>query len=197
MSARFSVAILTGTKGRGSNMTSLIHHAQSGEIPADIALVVSPKDGTQAVEKARSLGVSVAILSPKSENYAEELLETLVDHKVTLICLAGYMTLLPPTVLEAFPNRVLNIHPALLPKFGGKGMYGSHVHEAVIAAGETESGCTVHFVTEHYDEGAPSLQYACPVWPDDTPETLAARVLELEAKAYPAAIRQLFNDLAP
>lgn len=178
-------------------MTSLIHHAQHGEIPADVRLVVSPKDGTQAAETARSLGIPVKVIPYKSEHYAEDLMEALVEQKITLICLAGYMTLLPPLVLDAFPSRVLNIHPALLPKFGGKGMYGSHVHEAVIAAGETESGCTVHYVTEHYDEGAPILQYACPVWPDDTPETLAARVLELEAKAYPAAIRQLFNDLAP
>ncbi|MCA0360452.1 MAG: phosphoribosylglycinamide formyltransferase [Armatimonadetes bacterium] len=197
MSARFSVAILTGSKGRGSNLTSLIHHAQRGEIPADVNLVISPKNGTQAVETARSLNVPVVILPYKSETYAEDLMETLVEHKITLICLAGYMTLLPTLVLDAFPNRVLNIHPALLPKFGGKGMYGSHVHEAVIAAGETESGCTVHFVTEHYDEGAPVLQYPCPVWPDDTPASLAQRVIELEMKAYPAAIKKLHEDRAP
>jgi phosphoribosylglycinamide formyltransferase-1 len=99
------------------------------------------------------------------------------------------MRLLPEEVLAAFPNRVLNIHPALLPKFGGKGMYGMHVHEAVVAARETESGCTVHFVNEHYDEGAILHQRRCPVLPDDTPETLAARVLEQEHLAYPEAIQ--------
>jgi phosphoribosylglycinamide formyltransferase-1 len=101
---------------------------------------------------------------------------------------------LPLEVLSLFPNRVLNIHPALLPKFGGKGMYGHHVHEAVLAAGEAESGCSVHFVNERYDEGAVILQKVCPVLPDDTPDTLAARVLVLEHQAYPEALAKVIRD---
>lgn len=111
------------------------------------------------------------------------------------ICLAGFMKLLPSEVLRAFPNRVLNIHPALLPKFGGKGMYGHHVHEAVLAAGEKESGCTVHLVTDQYDEGEILVQLCCPVRATDTPESLAARVLELEHRAYPEAVRLLMERL--
>jgi phosphoribosylglycinamide formyltransferase-1 len=99
------------------------------------------------------------------------------------------MTLLPSAVVSAYPGKILNIHPALLPKFGGKGMYGLRVHEAVLAAGEKESGCTVHFVNEDYDDGPPLYQAKCPVLPDDTPETLAERVLELERDAYPEALR--------
>ncbi|MFN3683119.1 MAG: formyltransferase family protein, partial [Fimbriimonadaceae bacterium] len=115
----------------------------------------------------------------------------------TLVCLAGYMRLLPKEVLDSFPNRVLNIHPALLPKFGGKGMYGMRVHEAVLRAGEAESGCTVHLVNERYDEGPIVVQLRCPVLPDDTPETLAARVLELEHRAYPEAVRKVLAGRVP
>jgi phosphoribosylglycinamide formyltransferase-1 len=103
------------------------------------------------------------------------------------------MSMVPAPVLAAFPDRIFNVHPALLPKFGGKGMYGMHVHEAVVAAGETESGCTVHLVNEHYDEGRILLQLRCPALPDDTPETLAARVLTLEHQAYVQALRDALN----
>jgi folate-dependent phosphoribosylglycinamide formyltransferase PurN len=111
-----------------------------------------------------------------------------------LICLAGYLRLLPTEVLEAFPGRVLNIHPALLPRHGGKGMYGMRVHEAVLASGDKETGASVHFVTERYDEGGVILQRRCNVEPGDTPETLAARVLREEHLAYVEAIRKVLND---
>ena len=104
------------------------------------------------------------------------------------------MKKLPIEVLHRYPGRVLNIHPSLLPKFGGKGMYGHHVHEAVIAAHEPESGCTVHVVTENYDEGPIVLQLRCPVESGDSPDTLAARVLELEHRAYPLAIKKVINE---
>ena len=107
----------------------------------------------------------------------------------TLVCLAGFLRLLPEEVLRSRP--VLNIHPSLLPKFGGKGMYGLRVHEAVIQARETESGCTVHRVTPVYDEGEVVVQMRCPVMAEDTPESLAARVLELEQQAYPEAVRRI------
>ena len=103
------------------------------------------------------------------------------------------MRLLPAEVLKSFPNRVLNIHPALLPKFGGKGMYGVRVHEAVLSSGDNESGCTIHFVTEHYDEGEPLLQLKCPILPNDTIETLSNRVLDLENRAYPQALKCLIE----
>ena len=105
------------------------------------------------------------------------------------------MFLLPQEVVRRYEGRILNIHPALLPKYGGKGMYGIHVHEAVIAAGEKESGCSIHFVNERYDEGAVLLQKKCPVLPDDTPESLAERVLDLEHTAYPEALKMLVERL--
>ena len=187
------VAVLVGSKGRGSNMAALAQAGQSGAMPGQVVLVVAPLASTPALETAADLGVPTAVLSWKADGYAEALLAALQDAEVDIICLAGYMTLLPSVVLDAFPGRVLNIHPALLPKFGGKGMYGHHVHEAVVAAGERESGCTVHLVTPVYDEGQIVVQLRCPVGPNDTPESLAARVLELEHRAYPMAVAEVWS----
>lgn len=187
------IAVLIGSQGRGSNMANLIQASRDRRMVADVSLVISPKADTPAVAVARDLGLEPVILPSKSEHYAEQLLAQLQEHRVGLICLAGYLTLLPVSVLQAFPGRVLNIHPALLPKFGGKGMYGMHVHQAVVAAGETESGATVHYVTEHYDEGAIIDQERCPVEPGDTPETLAARVLACEHRLYPRAVNKVLD----
>jgi phosphoribosylglycinamide formyltransferase 1 len=172
-------------------MRALAQACARGEVCAEVALVVAPKADLPAFEAAQGLVLPVALVSPESEAYGRELAEALAQARCDWVCLAGYLRLLPGEVLEAFPGRILNIHPALLPKFGGKGMYGLRVHEAVIAAGETESGCTVHYVNERYDEGKIVLQLTCPVLPNDTPETLAARVLQLEHRAYPEALRRL------
>lgn len=180
---------MVGPKGRGSNMAAIIAACQSNELDAEVAVVVAPNEDAPAVQEARSAGVRVTIVSPDSENYGGELLDSLKG--CDLLCLAGYLRLLPIEVLRAFPSRVLNVHPALLPKFGGKGMYGKRVHEAVLAAGETESGATVHLVTEHYDEGRVLVQRSCPVLSGDTTETLAKRVLTEEHRAYVEAIRQI------
>jgi phosphoribosylglycinamide formyltransferase-1 len=188
------IAILIGPKGRGTNMKALVEACTSGEVPAVVAGLITPKTDSPGAQWAQERGLDVLQVSSKDEDYDDRLAGTLRELGATHICLAGYMRLLPQIVLEAFPNRILNIHPALLPKFGGKGMYGSYVHEAVIAAGETESGCTVHVVTENYDEGPILLQLRCPVEPDDTPESLAARVLELEVLAYKAALKKLIED---
>lgn len=176
-------------------MASIISACQAGTIEADPVMVVSPKEGTPAVLRAEAHHVPVEVCSPKSENYGEELAEILQKHKIDLICLAGYLSLLPLNVVRSFENRILNIHPALLPKFGGKGMYGMHVHEAVIAAGEKESGCTVHFVTENYDEGPVILQKKCAVESGDSAEDLALRVLELEHAAYCEALIKVISEL--
>jgi phosphoribosylglycinamide formyltransferase 1 len=170
-------------------MAAIIAACQSGELEAEVTVVVAPVEEAPAIQEARSAGVPVRIVSPTSETYGEELLAALAD--CDLLCLAGYLRLLPTEVLRSFPNRVLNVHPALLPKFGGKGMYGKRVHEAVLAAGETESGATVHLVTEHYDEGRILIQRICPVLTGDTTETLAKRVLTEEHRAYVDAIRQI------
>jgi len=171
-------------------MKALADACLSGDVPASISVVISAVDGTPAVEAARNRELHVAIIPP-GEDYGGRLLAALTGSE--LVCLAGYTRLLPDEVLRAFPESVLNVHPALLPKFGGKGMYGRHVHEAVLASGETESGCTVHKVTEVYDEGPIIVQLRCPVEPGDTPDTLAARVLALETKAYPEAVKSLID----
>jgi phosphoribosylglycinamide formyltransferase 1 len=170
-------------------MSAIIAACKSGELSATVQVVVAPKEDIAAVEEARQLGVSVAIVPPTDEGYGAALLDVL--NGCDLICLAGYLRLLPTEVLQAFPNRIINVHPALLPKFGGKGMYGMRVHEAVLTAGEKESGASVHLVTEHYDEGRIIAQRRCPVLPGDTPESLAQRVLNEEHRVYVEAIRQI------
>lgn len=183
------LAILVGAKGRGSNMAALLAACAEDTIPAAACRVVAPREGTEAA--ANASGVEVAVVEP-GEGYGARLVEALVG--ATIVCLAGFTRLLPSDVLWAFPGRVLNIHPSLLPRHGGPGMYGLRVHEAVLAAGDAESGCTVHYVTERYDEGGIVLQARCAVHEGDTPETLAARVLTLEHQTYPEAVRRVLTE---
>ena len=178
-------------------MLALAASCEAPGFPAEAAVVVSPKEDTPAVDGAKDRGLNVAVIDPISTaDYGKNLIGVLQENGVEWICLAGYLRLLPPEVLSNYENRILNIHPALLPKFGGKGMYGMRVHEAVLASGEMESGCTVHFVTENYDEGPIILQRKCPVENDDTPETLALRVLKLEHQAYSEALRKVIHEAA-
>ncbi|MGE0001979.1 MAG: phosphoribosylglycinamide formyltransferase [Fimbriimonadaceae bacterium] len=183
------VAVMVGRKGRGTNMASLLAACNSGFVPAEGRLVVAPTAGTLAEARARALGAKVAILDPQCGSYAADLLALFQSEEIDWVCLAGYMSLLPAEVVHAYAGHILNIHPALLPLHGGKGMYGIRVHEAVLASGDSESGCTVHYVTEQYDEGEPVYSLRCPVLPGDTPDSLADRVLELEREAYPEALR--------
>ncbi len=173
-------------------MEAIIRAAREPVFPAKVGIVISPTKEAQALERASELGVPTSVVA-FGEDYPTRLETTLSSADTTLVCLAGYMRLLPSEVLAQYPRRVLNIHPALLPKFGGKGMYGNHVHRAVIDAEEPESGCTVHFVTEAYDEGDIVLQKRVPVLRGDSPETLATRVLQAEHETYPEAIRMVLN----
>ena len=184
------LAILVGAKGRGSNMAALLS-ACGGAIPALPYRVVAPREGTDAAMNAGETAVDVVL---PGERYGERLRAALEG--ATVVCLAGFTRLLPSEVLAAFPGRVLNVHPSLLPRHGGPGMYGLRVHEAALAAGDAESGCTVHHVTERYDEGGIVMQARCPVLADDTPESLAARVLELEHRVYPQAVSRVIRGEA-
>jgi phosphoribosylglycinamide formyltransferase-1 len=172
-------------------MAAIVRACQSGEIPGEVKVVIPSGADSGAEGVAQGLGIRTQVVLP-GEQYGERLLEALEE--CDFVCLAGYLRILPNAILERFPGRVLNIHPSLLPKFGGKGMYGIRVHQAVVAAGETESGCTVHLVTEHYDEGPVVLQLKCEVRPEDTPEDVAANVLKLEHRAYPEALRKVIED---
>ncbi len=173
---------------RGSNMRAIVSACQVGDLNADPALLISNNRGSAALDWAAENGLAHLHLSPKSTGSDEALdqahLDALVDADVDLIILAGYMRKIGPKVLSAFSNRILNIHPALLPKYGGQGMYGSHVHEAVIANRETESGVTVHLVDGEYDTGPVVDQAKVPVLAEDTPEDLAARVLAQEHQFF-------------
>ena len=179
------VAILVGKNGRGSNMAALIRAMQSGMVHGVPDVVISTSAEAPALAVARDLGVATRVCPE------DGLVEGLEG--ADWLCLAGYLRLLPTEVLEHMGHRVLNIHPALLPKYGGKGMYGLNVHRAVLASGDEESGCTVHWVNSAYDEGDGIMQLKCFVMSSDTPESLAARVLALEHQAYPAALEKVIR----
>lgn len=178
------VVVVVGTRGQGSNMLALGRAMSDPEFPAELLAVVASNHDAPAIQKARSLGYPVRIADPDPAHLGASL------EGADLVCLAGYMRKVPLDLVTQFRGRMLNIHPSLLPKYGGQGMYGRKVHEAVLSAKESESGCTVHLVTEEYDDGATLLQDRCPVLPDDTPETLAARVQQLEHRIYPQAVRE-------
>ena len=179
--------------GRGSNFSAILGAIQRGEINARINLVVSNKPEAGILQIAEMNSIPAFHISHKQfkteEEFGVKILDELRNHEINFIVLAGYMKRLPFTVIDRFRNRIINIHPALLPKYGGAGMYGMRVHEAVVAAGERVSGATVHFVDEEYDHGTIVLQRELDVLPGETPESLAARVLKLEHHLYPEAIR--------
>ena len=173
--------------GAGSNLQAICDHLEGlgATAPAELVLVVSDREHAPALERARVRGAE-AVWVPKDQ--AHTLGQLLARHEVTLVALAGYLQLVPAEVTTAFRGRLLNVHPALLPSFGGRGMYGERVHRAVIAAGARVSGPTVHFVDENFDEGAIIAQWPVPVRTDDTPATLGARVLAVEHRLYPWAV---------
>lgn len=185
----------------GSNMQAIINACKSGKLQATPAVVISNNSNSGALAHAKAEGVPYYYLSGKTHPKPEELDHTILDaflrHAVDIVVLAGYMKKLGPKTLSHFRGRIVNVHPALLPKFGGEGMYGIHVHEAVIAAGEKESGVTIHFVDEQYDTGAILAQTRVPVKPDDTPETLAARVLEQEHILYAETLQRIVTGDIP
>jgi phosphoribosylglycinamide formyltransferase 1 len=189
--------------GAGSNFMAILTAIQQGNIPsARISLVLSNNSGAGILGIARANALPAIHLSqkqfPDEQSFADAILSTLRVHGVNFIALAGYMKQVPPDVVAAYRNRIVNIHPALLPRFGGVGMYGMRVHEAVLASGEKMSGATVHYVDEEYDNGPVVLQQTVPVLPGDTPESLASRVLAAEHQLYPAAIGRIAqNESAP
>lgn len=183
--------------GGGTNLQALLDHFEPGAAPAArVELVVASREGIGALARAEAAGVEAAVVDERAigaEAAADALLELLDRHGIDIIALAGYLRLVPTAVVERFRGRILNIHPALLPAFGGAGMYGMRVHEAAIASGATVTGATVHIVDKHYDEGRIVIQWPVPVVPGDTPEQLAARVLRVEHIIYPLAVEALIR----
>lgn len=183
------IAVLAST--RGTDLQAIFDEMDAGQLAdVEIVKVLSNVEAAGALDKARAHGVEAIFVDPEGQSrteYDETLIQAIGE--VDLICLIGYMRILSPVFVNKYAGKIINVHPTLLPKYGGKGWYGIKVHEAVLANGDTETGMTVHYVDESVDGGAIVLQEKCAVKPDDTVETLKARVQELEKKGYPEAIR--------
>jgi phosphoribosylglycinamide formyltransferase-1 len=186
--------------GRGSNFQAILSAIDRGILPARVTVLLSNKIDAGAFEIANAYSIPTVHLSQKQfageALYATAMLEVLRSHNVELLALAGYLKKIPTVVVREFRDRILNIHPALLPSFGGQGMYGHHVHEAVLASGVKLSGATVHLVDEEYDRGPIVLQGTVAVDELDTPETLAAKVLKVEHEIYPLALKAFAESRA-
>lgn len=184
--------------GGGSNLQAIIDSIADRRIEAEIAVVISNKPGVFALERAARHGIPAIVIDHREYSsvleYTKAIVNSLEKYRVDLVCLAGFLRILDRTLTDAYPNRVLNIHPALLPAFGGKGMYGHYVHEAVIASGAKFSGATVHMVTPETDVGPIISQGIVEVSDNDTPESLAEKVLKVEHRIYPEAIKLVLEE---
>lgn len=193
------IAIMVSGQGRGSNMQNIIDGCTSGKINGKVVLIIGVNENSPAIMRAKEQNIKTISLSPSSfsdrNEYDQAIFKSLLDNQIDLICLAGYMTLLGNNIVKHFSNRIMNVHPALIPSFSGKGMYGHHVHEAVINRGVKFTGATVHFVNEEYDKGPIIIQRIVDVDDEDTPDTIAAKVLKEEHIAYADAVALFAKNL--
>lgn len=176
--------------GNGSNAQNIIEYF-SGSTLAEVSLLLCNKPGAYVITRAEKLGVPVQLFNREEFYQFDAVVAALASQKIDLLVLAGFLWLIPQNILRLYPGKIINIHPALLPKYGGKGMYGMKVHEAVVAAGEPESGITIHYVDEQYDEGQIIFQAKCPVLPSDTPEMVAEKIHALEYRWFPEIIEKV------
>jgi phosphoribosylglycinamide formyltransferase-1 len=176
--------------GSGSNARRIMEHFRNSDV-GRVVLVVCNRKNAGVISIAAEFGISVQMIDRNMFYESEELLDILQRYNTDFIALAGFLWLIPAYMVKSYPGRIVNIHPALLPKYGGHGMYGHHVHEAVKEAGERESGPTIHYVNEHYDEGDIIFQASCLLDPDDSPDDIARKVLALEHEHYPRVIESL------
>ncbi len=181
--------------GTGTNAQNIFNQFKS-EPKAHIALIVSNKEDAGVLAFAEEMEIPYAITGAEELNDEETMMAILGYHNIDFIVLAGFLLLVPKYLIKAFPNKIINIHPALLPAHGGKGMYGNKVHEAVKAAGDTETGITVHYVNEHFDEGEIITQVSCPVLETDTIDDIRVKVQALEHEHYPQAVKELVKKLS-
>lgn len=186
------IAILAS--GNGSNAENLILQQPSDLL--QYPLIITDNAQAGVLQRAKRLGVETHVFSRADFREGSAVLQLLQDEKIDAIVLAGFLSRIPQNIVEHYPSRIINIHPALLPRFGGKGMYGHFVHEAVLAAGEEVSGITIHYVDAEYDHGSTLCQATCPVYPSvDTPDSLAERIHHLEHLYYPVAVRQMVQRM--
>lgn len=176
--------------GSGSNAENIARYF-SNHPEIKVSAIFTNNKNAYVIERAKSLGIPFYIFDRKTFYESDEILNNLKRHDIDLIVLAGFLWLVPSNLLQNYPGQIVNIHPALLPKYGGKGMYGSRVHQAVIDAGELQSGITIHYVNDRYDEGRVIFQTACDIVPGDTPESVAEKVHKLEYRHYPKVIEDL------
>ena len=178
--------------GSGSNAENICQYFSQRE-DVQVCIIISNKAEAYVHQRAQKMGVPSLTMSKSELSDAETLIKVLNGYQADFVVLAGYLLRVPEGLVKAFPNRILNIHPALLPKFGGKGMYGDKVHQAVVEAGEKESGITIHYVNEHYDEGAIVFQAKCIVLDTDTPDAVASKVHALEYLHFPSVIDRVIQ----
>jgi phosphoribosylglycinamide formyltransferase 1 len=180
--------------GAGSNAQQIINYFRDSSL-AKVVLIVCNKRGAGVISIAQKENIPLLLIEKEPFFKGDGYLPNLQEAKTDLIVLAGFLWKIPQSLIDAYPRRIINIHPALLPKFGGKGMYGQYVHEAILNAGEVESGITIHYVDEHYDNGDIIFQTACPVIEGDTAESLAHRIHQLEHLHYPVVIEDLIKKI--
>ncbi len=180
------IAILAS--GNGTNAEAIMRHFEK-QPDAQVAMLLSNNPEAYALRRAEKFNIPARVFN-RQQLKEGEVAQWLRDTAVTHVVLAGFLWLVPPSLLHAFPDRIVNIHPALLPRHGGKGMYGDRVHQAVKAAGDARTGITIHLVNEHFDEGKIIFQADCEVTPEDTPDTIAAKVHALEYKHFPSVIEE-------
>ncbi len=182
-----TVNIAIFASGSGSNAENIVLNFKNNP-NLNVSLILSNKTDAFVLERAKKLGIPSVVFSKKEIEETQHILTVLREYKIDFIVLAGFLLKIPAYLIKAYPNKIVNIHPALLPKYGGKGMYGDYVHKAVVDAQEKESGITIHFVNEHYDRGNIIFQAKCELLPSDTPDDVAQKVHELEYKYFPSVI---------
>jgi phosphoribosylglycinamide formyltransferase-1 len=178
--------------GEGTNAQRIIDFFKNSEM-VNVTLVVSNKEKANVLNRAKAASIETYLLNKSNFLESDSTIQFLKSKNIDLIVLAGFLWMIPENLVKAFPNKIINIHPALLPKFGGKGMYGMNVHRAVIEAKEKQSGISIHFVNEHYDEGEIISQQTCAVSENDTPESLAGKIHDLEYEFFPKAIEKVLS----
>ena len=179
--------------GSGSNAENIIRYF-SNSSNVEVSLLICNKHNAYVLERVKKFDIETQIITREDFQKSEYVLSILKNKHIDFIVLAGFLLQIPLYIIESYPKSIINIHPALLPKFGGKGMYGDRVHEAVVAAGEKESGITIHYINEHYDEGNAIFQATCPVLPTDSPDDVAKKVHALEYEYFPQVIEQVLRN---
>ncbi len=188
----FVINIAVFASGSGTNFQSIVNYF-SGHEYIRVNLLLCNRPGAAVLDRAANEGIDSLVFTRDELENSEKVLEILLEYNIHFIVLAGFLLKIPEKILRTFPGRIVNIHPALLPKYGGKGMYGMRVHEAVLSSGDRFSGITIHMVNDEYDKGSIISQHTCEVKPDDTPQALAARIHELEHYWFPRVIEKLLD----